>query len=234
VTPYVDDRDFTLYVGDVREVLAGLPDGSVDCVVTSRRRTGGSAITAPASGRAATPTATTNTTGTTRTPWPNYDPARPAPIDANGHSRNETKPVRDVCGKCGASRVDRQIGLEATPELFVQQMVEVFREVRRVLAAHGTCWVNLGDSYDANPPQNEQTDGFKGRGTSADGKPMAAVPPRPRPEAEGSRRHPVACRVRPAGGRLVAALRHRVGEAEPDARVGDGPADEERTSTCSC
>jgi site-specific DNA-methyltransferase (adenine-specific) len=40
-----------------------------------------------------------------------------------------------------------QIGLEETPEAFVQKMVEVFREVRRVLRDDGTCWVNLGDSY---------------------------------------------------------------------------------------
>ena len=43
--------------------------------------------------------------------------------------------------------VDGQIGLEATPELFVARMVEVFSEVRRVLRKDGTCWVNLGDSY---------------------------------------------------------------------------------------
>lgn len=40
-----------------------------------------------------------------------------------------------------------QIGLESTPEQYVEKMVEVFREVRRVLAAHGTVWLNLGDSY---------------------------------------------------------------------------------------
>ena len=40
-----------------------------------------------------------------------------------------------------------QIGQEATPELFVQTMVEVFREVRRLLKADGTCWLNLGDTY---------------------------------------------------------------------------------------
>ena len=43
--------------------------------------------------------------------------------------------------------VDGQIGLEATPDLFVARMVEVFREVRRVLRKDGTCWLNLGDSY---------------------------------------------------------------------------------------
>jgi DNA modification methylase len=40
-----------------------------------------------------------------------------------------------------------QIGLEKTPEEYVEKMVQVFREVRRVLRKDGTCWVNLGDSY---------------------------------------------------------------------------------------
>jgi DNA modification methylase len=42
---------------------------------------------------------------------------------------------------------DGQIGLESTPEAYVARMVEVFREVRRVLRDDGTCWLNLGDSY---------------------------------------------------------------------------------------
>src|SRR6266496_4348391 len=40
-----------------------------------------------------------------------------------------------------------QLGLEATPELYVERMVEVFRGVRRVLRVDGTLWLNLGDSY---------------------------------------------------------------------------------------
>jgi DNA modification methylase len=40
-----------------------------------------------------------------------------------------------------------QMGLEETPEAFVAGMVEVFREVRRVLRDDGTLWLNLGDSY---------------------------------------------------------------------------------------
>jgi len=40
-----------------------------------------------------------------------------------------------------------QLGLEATPEEYVARMVEVFREVRRVLREDGTLWLNLGDSY---------------------------------------------------------------------------------------
>ena len=43
--------------------------------------------------------------------------------------------------------VDGQIGLERTPDEYVSKMVEVFREVRRVLRDDGTLWLNLGDSY---------------------------------------------------------------------------------------
>lgn len=40
-----------------------------------------------------------------------------------------------------------QLGLEPTPEEYVARMVEVFREVRRVLRKDGTLWLNIGDSY---------------------------------------------------------------------------------------
>lgn len=46
--------------------------------------------------------------------------------------------------------VDGQIGLEPTPDEFIAAMVQVFREVRRVLADDGTLWLNLGDSYATN------------------------------------------------------------------------------------
>jgi DNA modification methylase len=74
--------------GDCRAVLAGLPDASVQCVVTSPPYWG----------------------------------------------------LRDY-GQEG------QLGLEKTPEEYVARMVEVFREVRRVLRDDGTLWLNLGDSY---------------------------------------------------------------------------------------
>lgn len=44
-------------------------------------------------------------------------------------------------------KVEGQLGLEKTPEEFAGNLVEVFREVRRVLRADGTVWLNLGDSY---------------------------------------------------------------------------------------
>jgi DNA modification methylase len=80
-----------ILIGDCRERLRELPDGSVHCVVTSPPYFG----------------------------------------------------LRDY-------GVDGQMGLEPTPDEFVAGMVEVFREVRRVLRDDGTLWLNLGDSYSAN------------------------------------------------------------------------------------
>ena len=54
------------------------------------------------------------------------------------------------CGKCGAKRIDAQLGAEKTPEEYVENMVAVFREVRRILRDDGTVWLNLGDSYASN------------------------------------------------------------------------------------
>ena len=43
-----------------------------------------------------------------------------------------------------------QLGLEKTPEEFTDNLVKVFREVKRVLRKDGTCWLNIGDSYAGN------------------------------------------------------------------------------------
>ena len=45
---------------------------------------------------------------------------------------------------------EEQLGLEETPEEYVENLVEVFREVKRVLKDDGTCWLNIGDSYSGN------------------------------------------------------------------------------------
>lgn len=57
---------------------------------------------------------------------------------------------------------DDQIGAEKTPEAYVENMVNVFREVRRILRDDGTVWLNLGDSYARNSgtsPTVRHTDG---------------------------------------------------------------------------
>jgi len=43
--------------------------------------------------------------------------------------------------------IDGQIGLEETPEEYIQKLVLVFREIKRVLRGDGTLWINIGDSY---------------------------------------------------------------------------------------
>ncbi len=48
-----------------------------------------------------------------------------------------------------------QIGLEATPEAHIARLVEVFREVRRVLRADGVLWINYGDCYATQPAGNK-------------------------------------------------------------------------------
>ena len=54
---------------------------------------------------------------------------------------------KGTCLKCGAKRTDQQIGLEETPKEYVEKLIEIFREVKRVLRDDGTLWLNLGDSY---------------------------------------------------------------------------------------
>lgn len=48
-----------------------------------------------------------------------------------------------------------EIGCEPTPEAYVEKLVLVFREVRRVLRSDGTLWVNIGDTYASPPPGNK-------------------------------------------------------------------------------
>ena len=57
---------------------------------------------------------------------------------------------------------DGQIGLESTPDEYVAKLVEVFREVRRVLRDDGTVWLNLGDSYANKCCDSSSVGGFTG------------------------------------------------------------------------
>ncbi len=139
--PFVADPDFTLLNCDVLDGLRSLPDESVHCCVTSPPYWG----------------LRDYGTGT----WDEGDPdcghkGVPLASDKSGLAgytsenvkvRTNAVPFRETCGKCGARRVDQQLGLEPTPDAYVARMVDVFREVRRVLRADGTCWLNLGDSY---------------------------------------------------------------------------------------
>lgn len=58
--------------------------------------------------------------------------------------------------------VEGQLGLEKTPEEYVAKMVQVFREIRRVLKKEGTLWLNLGDSYASNGREGGDIDKDRG------------------------------------------------------------------------
>ena len=149
--PYLEDADFTLYNGDALETLKTLEAESVHCVVTSPPYWG----------------LRDYGTGAWEGGDPDCDHARPTTTynqsfnerwgQGGGQKKQEKKSegqYAETCGKCGASRVDNQLGLEPTPDAYLERMVAVFREVRRVLRGDGVCWVNMGDSYASSPPGN--------------------------------------------------------------------------------
>ncbi|CEF48292.1 unnamed protein product [uncultured bacterium] len=71
---------------------------------------------------------------------------------------------RDACGRCGARRVDRQIGLESSIDDYVATMVRVFGEVKRVLRDDGCLWLNMGDGYASHPAGNTTSRAERGDG----------------------------------------------------------------------
>jgi DNA modification methylase len=125
----------TFLLGDCLEQLKTLPDNSVHTCITSP----------PYFNLRDYATAT----------WEGGDPACDHVESIHKHGgeradRDQTSQVFQfitVCEKCGAVRVDKQIGLEETPEEYVDKLVQVFREVKRVLRDDGTLWLNIGDTY---------------------------------------------------------------------------------------
>jgi len=76
--------------------------------------------------------------------------------DTQAHTKRQYK---DICKKCGAKRIDLQLGLEPTFQEYVAKLCDIFDEVKRVLRKDGTIWVNMGDTYLA-----QQGKGFPGTG----------------------------------------------------------------------
>jgi DNA modification methylase len=166
VVHYQDDW-LTVHLGDCRTVMAGMEPESVHTVVTSP----------PYWGLRDYGTASweggdegcdhVETVG----PPLNKSTLTSAGIGATpdgAASKAHAKQFRDLCRKCGAQRQDGQIGLEPTPEAYVESMVAVFREVKRVLRSDGTVWLNLGDSYSSSTKGDNRTDAQE-RPRDADG-----------------------------------------------------------------
>jgi len=86
---------------------------------------------------------------------------------------------KSVCKKCSAKRIDKQLGLEETPEEYVIKMVEVFREIKRVLKDDGTLWLNLGDSYSQTRwSDTPSTTGISGKHSDIVSERITGLPPK--------------------------------------------------------
>lgn len=137
---YHETPSGTLHQGEVLDILRTLPDESVNCCVTSPPYWG------------------LRDYGTAS--WDGGDAecdhiTMPKGEDFIDNAKEVTnshvgRHIKDICPKCGAIRKDQQLGLEKTPEEYVARMVDIFREVRRVLRKDGTLWLNLGDSYNGS------------------------------------------------------------------------------------
>ena len=157
----VQKSDYKFLHGDALSVLKSMPDKSVQCCVTSPPYYG----------------LRDYGTGT----WvggdqgcPHYRTSKYTEDDITGHKAmgEAGQAVGDaiyksVCPLCGAVRVDEQIGIEETPEEYIQRLVDVFREVKRVLKDDGTLWVNIGDTYNTNSyHKTEESNGYGKQGTN--------------------------------------------------------------------
>lgn len=147
---------FQIKVGDVLDVLKAMPAESVHCVVTSppywglrdysicecaKRRNAGVDTLEEAG------TVTDGVSGQYR------------PDDVR--CQKEPSSSCEICHGTGEipGVKDNQFGLELTPQLYIDKMVAVFRELRRVLRKDGTCWVNMGDSYSNDTKWGGQSGG---------------------------------------------------------------------------
>ena len=140
----------TLLQGDCLAVLKGLPNQSIQCCVTSPPYYGLRDY-----GTAKWEGGDINCDHKKGEPkWRSRDKSTIAYAESQGHNLESWG---KICGKCGAIRIDDQIGLEETPEIYINKLVAVFAEVKRVLKDDGTLWVNMGDSYWANRPTNGQS-----------------------------------------------------------------------------
>jgi DNA modification methylase len=166
-----DGSTVRLYHGNVLGVLARLPAKSVHCVVTSPPYWG------------------LRDYGTGE--WQGGDqqcdhirPGKPCSTYKTKDELRDGDPIAqfgnqysDTCGKCGAVREDHQMGREKTPQEYVERMVGVFEQIKRVLRDDGTVWLNLGDSYASGGRGSyDNTSPNKGNGKPPRSRPDDGIP----------------------------------------------------------
>ena len=143
------DPEQRILNGDVRECLRSLPDGSVQCCVTSPPYWGLRAYgTDPQVwGGEASCEHAWSSNGFHHKGGPQGAGGQRADRDVSAQNAAQSLAAGDTCCRCGAWR--GELGSEPSPKQFIANMVEVFREVHRVLRPDGVLLVNIGDSYNA-------------------------------------------------------------------------------------
>lgn len=140
----------TLLLGDCLEVMRELPAASVNCCVTSPPYWGlrdyGTAVWQGGEADCEHEASERTYAGITAATSSADAFIGPGAANVKRLKKGRWRESGD-CTKCGAVKVDFQIGLERTPLEFVSKLVAVFDEVRRVLRNDGTLWLNLGDTY---------------------------------------------------------------------------------------
>jgi DNA modification methylase len=145
--------------GHILDAIKQIPDGSVHCVVTSPPYWGlRNYGTDPQIWPDGLPQCEAHEWSTTppRRKRKSTDVINVESKQATNAGAQHYLPTSDFCRRCNAWR--GELGLEPIPELYVKHMLEIFREVRRVLRDDGTLWLNLGDSYWAGKGQSAHAD----------------------------------------------------------------------------
>lgn len=163
----------TIYQESCLDTLARMPDGFLDCVVTSPPYYG------------------LRSYGTEPQIWGGEKDCRhifvSTPVKDSRGTNGTTLSGRDpnqvenrlnyeyaFCSVCNAWR--GELGLEPTFQLYISHLIDIFREVYRVLKPSGSVWVNLGDSYAGSwGAMSHSLDG-KAKTTGANGRPNTSRP----------------------------------------------------------
>lgn len=150
-----------IITGNVLEEIKQIPDNSIDCVITSP----------PYWALRDYKIESVVWDGDSECEHEWQTEEKKDPMDRNGYgihdAPKENKKIKHAkkwemekhrtgfCCKCGAWL--GQLGLEPTIELYIQHLIQIFDEIKRVLRPTGTCWVNLGDVYASSPAGNKET-----------------------------------------------------------------------------
>ena len=129
--------------GNVRRVLQDFPDGFFHCAVTSPPYYGLRNYGTDGQVWGGDPNCT-HDWNEVHPPGYRGSDTKPGPMQHEGNKNRENL-TSNTCMKCGAWK--GELGLEPTPDMYVQHLVEIFRELRRVLRDDGVLWLNIGDSY---------------------------------------------------------------------------------------